>query len=136
MDRIGVVADQRQRTGRERRQRIDRDGGRPRFLRRIFERDVGVERVRLGAVERHRPGREIPGVDRNARWKNLNIAGPTGPAARVGAAMATLNGKIVMFGGNDADGCFDDTWIFDGASWSLLSVTGPSNRTGSAVAVY
>jgi N-acetylneuraminic acid mutarotase len=63
----------------------------------------------------------------------------SGPPARYGAAAATLNGKFVLFGGaiiTDA-GLYDpmdDTWEWDGSSWTQRNVAGPAARFGAAAA--
>jgi hypothetical protein len=57
--------------------------------------------------------------------------GVTVPPPRVGASMATLDGNVVLFGGqacNTADGFLGDTWIWNGATWTQMPVTGPSPR--------
>ena len=41
--------------------------------------------------------------------------------------MATLGNQIVLFGGYSVANVYlDDTWTFDGTTWSQLSVLGPS----------
>jgi Galactose oxidase, central domain len=73
-----------------------------------------------------------------ASWVKLSVA--PSPPSRDGACMATLGAKVVLFGGGyiagDA-GSIDtnDTWIFDGRSWSLLRLaTAPSPRYGASMA--
>jgi N-acetylneuraminic acid mutarotase len=63
----------------------------------------------------------------------------TGPSARDSAAMARANNAIVLFGGEGYNGacqqgCDDDTWTWDGASWTQQNVTGPSERFSAAAA--
>lgn len=67
-------------------------------------------------------------------WTNLNIAVPP---ARYASAMATLNGRILLFGGRDATALVDlsDTWEFDGHAWTQRMVAGPAAREGHAMAV-
>lgn len=36
--------------------------------------------------------------------------------------------QIVLFGGTDGNQYFNDTWLFDGASWSLIQPNGPLSR--------
>lgn len=58
------------------------------------------------------------------------------PPARTGAPLATLNGKLVMFGG-EALGSGDflaDTWEFDGATWKQRDVPGPPATSRHALA--
>jgi N-acetylneuraminic acid mutarotase len=61
-------------------------------------------------------------------WTEVSVASP--PPARVFHAMATLDGKVVMFGGatyfeGEVQMPMNDTWTFDGASWTEVSVANP-----------
>jgi hypothetical protein len=60
-----------------------------------------------------------------AAWTNLHVAGPP---ARLGAVMAPLDGKLVLFGGNDYARLLSDTWTWDGVAWKELDVAGPPAR--------
>ncbi|MBI5511265.1 MAG: hypothetical protein HY903_21090 [Deltaproteobacteria bacterium] len=53
-------------------------------------------------------------------WTSIYV---TGPAARVGAAMAfdEAQGEMVLFGGYSGIEYFADTWAFDGAAWRQRS---------------
>ncbi len=52
-----------------------------------------------------------------------------GPVPRVGAAMVSFSGKIVLFGGQNANGkALNDTWEWNGTKWTQREVTGPSAR--------
>jgi hypothetical protein len=69
-------------------------------------------------------------------WTNLGISGPP---ARAYHTMSTITNagtqKIVLFGGEvDASHFLGDTWIFDGAAWTQLSIAGPSARFHAAMA--
>jgi N-acetylneuraminic acid mutarotase len=64
------------------------------------------------------------------RWTAQNVAGP---AARWDTAMATLNGTVLLFGGANENsggflGVFDDTWVWDGTTWTQQNVIGPGGR--------
>jgi N-acetylneuraminic acid mutarotase len=60
-----------------------------------------------------------------------------GPGARYGAAMATLSGQVVLFGGTGSSKEFlDDTWTWDGTSWTQLDVTGPTARAFAVMATF
>jgi hypothetical protein len=68
------------------------------------------------------------------------VAAPLAPPPRWGASMAALGGRVVMFGGGDAsDGIDDggnvlgDTWVFDGATWTEQSASGPVARVLSTL---
>jgi hypothetical protein len=63
-------------------------------------------------------------------WTELKVPGP---APRFFHVMATLNGQVVLFGGNGSNAgnasnaaWLDDTWTWDGTSWTQLSVVGPT----------
>jgi hypothetical protein len=61
----------------------------------------------------------------------------TGPTLRGFSAMTYdgLRGVVVLFGGTDLSGPFDDTtWEWDGDSWVQYSVSGPSGRYDHAMA--
>jgi hypothetical protein len=78
--------------------------------------------------------------DGNA-WMRSPASGPT---ARSDHAMATLHGKVVLFGGGvvSAQGATvlsghplqADTWEWDGVTWTQRLVPGPSARAGHAMA--
>jgi Galactose oxidase, central domain len=52
--------------------------------------------------------------------------------------MATLNGKLVMFGGFNLSGNYylGDTWVWDGAAWTEINTAAPSARTSASVATF
>lgn len=57
------------------------------------------------------------------------------PSPRVGARMVfcPTNGKVVLFGGRAVEGgslnaFYDDTWTFDGTTWTDTGLVGPSPR--------
>jgi hypothetical protein len=70
-------------------------------------------------------------------WTQLLIPGPD---PREGALMAAYQGKVVLFGGLASAGTpagkwdYHDTWVFDGASWTLqgtsIDYDGPSAAWG------
>jgi N-acetylneuraminic acid mutarotase len=72
-------------------------------------------------------------------WTRLNV---TGPSERMGAAMAPLDGKLVLFGGIHyprSSGStmavpLADTWTWDGATWTQRNVAGPSARSWASMA--
>jgi N-acetylneuraminic acid mutarotase len=71
-------------------------------------------------------------------WAQRSITGPPG---RNGHAAATLGTKVVVFGGEivGADGgvaLANDTWEYDGTSWTQRIVSGPPARDTSAMAAY
>lgn len=60
----------------------------------------------------------------------------TGPSARTFAAMAydEKRARVTLFGGTCAEGCCDDTWTWDGASWSKLPTAAqPQARSGATM---
>jgi hypothetical protein len=71
-------------------------------------------------------------------WTRVSVPGPS---ARAEAAMAhdTRRGRTVLFGGRDllADGStrrLGDTWEWDGGRWTRVNGTGPTPRSGAAMA--
>jgi hypothetical protein len=62
-----------------------------------------------------------------ASWTQLSIASQ--PPVRDSHAMATLGGKVVLFAGYGSVGStapnYNDTWEFDGASWTQVSIANP-----------
>ncbi len=65
-------------------------------------------------------------------WTQLNV---TGPSARSVAVMTPLDGKLVLFGGEDVNGtALSDTWTWDGNAWAQVNVSGPPGRYWSVMA--
>lgn len=66
-------------------------------------------------------------------WQRL---GSSPPSARSGAAATTHNLTPILFGGVDAGGRhLDDTWIWNGQTWSMLNPqVRPQARAGHAMA--
>ena len=58
------------------------------------------------------------------------------PPARSNAAMATLSGVVVMFGGENFEvpPFYADTWEWDGSQWVERKVIGPGARFGAVMA--
>ena len=59
-----------------------------------------------------------------------------GPSARFGHDMAydAARGRVLMFGGTNAEGQLGDTWAWDGTFWTQVADTGPTPRLGHAMA--
>ena len=72
---------------------------------------------------------------RPERWVRLSPA--TSPPARSYLAMTydPASGKIVMFGGYEATGYLNDTWTFDGTTWSQVATPiSPPRRAAAQIA--
>ena len=67
-----------------------------------------------------------------AAWSEITTS--TSPPARYNHAMATRDGKIVLYGGYDGTNLLEDTWEFDGKDWSSKNIAGPGKRGGHAMA--
>jgi N-acetylneuraminic acid mutarotase len=49
--------------------------------------------------------------------------------------MASLGTKVVLFGGQDAQNFFSDTWEWDGSTWTQVALSGgPSARSEAVMA--
>jgi sugar lactone lactonase YvrE len=74
-------------------------------------------------------------------WTQLSPASsPANLPGRISAAMDydAAMGQLVMFGGEDSNGGFSDTWVLTGTStsnltWTQQAATGPSARQASAM---
>ena len=71
-----------------------------------------------------------------SRWIERKVPGPK---ARAGHAMATLAGKVVLFGGTGAGAAatgsyLGDTWEWDGRGWTERHTNGPTARIDHAMA--
>jgi hypothetical protein len=71
-------------------------------------------------------------------WAQQDVAGPP---ARAGSAAAMLSGKIILFGGcgvalQGVCDVKDDTWVYDGMTWTQQMVTGPSARSHANMAAF
>jgi Galactose oxidase, central domain len=67
----------------------------------------------------------------------VQIPTPNSPPARAAAAMAydPVSRKVVLFGGYDASQYLQDTWTFDGTTWTQVSGRMPAARAAS-ILVY
>jgi cysteine-rich repeat protein len=69
------------------------------------------------------------------RWTHHVVAGPPG---RVAHAMAFdgVSHRVLLFGGANATTVFDDTWAWDGTTWTNVTplVSSPPRRRAAAVA--
>jgi hypothetical protein len=67
-----------------------------------------------------------------------------GPSARFNVMLATLNDRVVLFGGLSGPGAapgdppgatsLDDTWTWDGTSWAQQNVPGPPGQYSAGMA--
>jgi hypothetical protein len=68
-------------------------------------------------------------------WSRIDAPGPS-PRAEAAMAYDAARGRVVLFGGYDrVEGKIrrlGDTWEWDGSRWRLLTVAGPSARSGAA----
>jgi len=66
-----------------------------------------------------------------------SIPAPNGPSARAGAVMTydAANDRLVLFGGETANGFSDETWALVDTTWTLLQTNGsPAPRSAAAMA--
>jgi hypothetical protein len=96
--------------------------------------DVKNDRIVLfgGLADRNYSGETW--VWNGSAWKR---AAQSGPVARMGAAMDydANSGVIVLFGGITGQypnyAYFDDTWVWNGKTWTQLNIAGPSERANA-----
>lgn len=64
-------------------------------------------------------------------WTQVNPGGPGAPSPRAGAKMVfdSARGVCVLVGGATASGASDETWEWDGLSWTLVA-SGPNSPGG------
>ena len=70
-------------------------------------------------------------------WSQVSVANGAGPAARVDHCMAGnfSSPVVVLFGGAGTNSQFNDTWKFNGTTWTLQSpATSPSVRSQASMA--
>ncbi len=70
------------------------------------------------------------------RWKQSISSGPSPlPRAYPGVVYDSARGRVILFGGVDESGTtLDDTWAWDGSTWSELTTAGgPAKRQAPAV---
>jgi hypothetical protein len=76
--------------------------------------------------------------DEAETWTQIQT-GSSGPSPRTGAAaamFATPNGPdAVLFGGTNGQD-LDDTWLWDGSSWTQAPVPGPGARSDAALGPF
>jgi PKD repeat protein len=66
----------------------------------------------------------------------LKASPATTPPAREGASLVQYGTSVVMFGGDDGTTALADTWVWNGSTWTLQAVAGPTLRTHAAAAYY
>ena len=67
-------------------------------------------------------------VDEIWRWTQVADIGPS-PRALHSMVYNSSSNKVVLFGGFDNDGPFNDTWEWDGIQWTQVANVGPSVRS-------
>ena len=70
-------------------------------------------------------------------WTQISAGGGSAPAGREGQGMVydAQRDRVVMFGGADISNVLNDTWTWDGSSWTNLNLSpAPSPREGHSMA--
>ena len=70
-------------------------------------------------------------------WTQVSAGGGSAPAGREGQGMVydSQRNRVVMFGGADISNVLNDTWTWDGTSWTNLNLSpAPSPREGHSMA--
>lgn len=98
---------------------------------------LGDKNVLFGGIGKVDAQTQAEGFGDTLEWdgRAWTSRGVLGPSPRWSHCMATLNGKIVLFGGyNLIDQYLGDTWEWDGATWTRYLGEGPTARVGHAMA--
>ena len=95
--------------------------------------DAGMaSAVLFGGYNDPTPAADIWRFDGTA-WTELQVAGPS---PRDSAVMASLQGTLVLFGGEASSSTLPTSllWTFDGSAWTSLAVPNPPPRTNAVMA--
>jgi hypothetical protein len=72
-----------------------------------------------------------------ANWQEITAAGPS-PRDGARAVFDTQRQQVLLFGGIEVEGStaipLSDTWLWDGTTWTEISMTGPAGRGHQAMA--
>ncbi len=95
--------------------------------------DCVVSSATCGSVTTEAAAMSVRAAECIGMW---TLASTTGPGARYGHGMTfdSVRGNTVLFGGttaNSESGRRSDTWTWDGSTWTVRSVSGPSPRLES-----
>src|SRR5437879_4793138 len=72
---------------------------------------------------------------RSPSWIQLSPATSPPPRSYLAMTYDPASGKVIMFGGFDGTGYLNDTWTFDGTSWSRVQTSvSPPARAASQMA--
>lgn len=70
-------------------------------------------------------------------WSQVSVANGTGPAARIEHCfVGNKTSSAVLFGGQGTNSQFNDTWSFNGSSWTQLTPTNPPSVRSNASMCY
>ncbi|MBP9892858.1 MAG: hypothetical protein KBG84_13225 [Planctomycetes bacterium] len=93
--------------------------------------DMVLKWIKAGAPKWDPDAKSLPAP--KVAWTELKTKGP---AARADSAMCEgPNGTVVLFGGNQSDAIFGDTWVFASGAWTEQKpATSPDSRFFSTMA--
>ncbi len=93
--------------------------------------DLVLKWIQAGAPKWDPDAKSLPAP--KVAWTDLKLKGP---AARADSAMCEgPNGTVVLFGGNQGDAIFGDTWVFASGAWTEHKpAASPDSRFFSAMA--
>ena len=77
-------------------------------------------------------GADVPTVN----WSQLSPASSFTPRSYAAVAYDAVSRKIVVFGGFNTTGYLNDTWTFDGTTWTQVQIaTAPTLKECTTVAI-
>jgi N-acetylneuraminic acid mutarotase len=97
----------------------------------------GTGAVDAGQVDARPPSRDASSGSADARPKSRDARSDASDAG-TRASDASDGGYVLLFGGSgpctNCAGVLDDTWTWDGATWTQHNTSGPSARRGASLA--
>jgi hypothetical protein len=70
----------------------------------------------------------------DGKWRILSTQNPPPPRFDHSLVYDNLRQQMILFGGRTLGSTLQDTWLWNGASWSLAATSGPSARSGHGMA--
>src|SRR5262245_5601777 len=97
----------------------------------VIRRALAFSALLLFATSAFSSGADAP----NSTWTEVTPSNGLPARAFFATAYDPVSRKVVVFGGSDASGQLNDTWIYDGNSWiQVPTPVAPGPRAAAAMA--